>query len=233
MSIKDIMSIMGLFSGPKFLSPEAMEKKFSGVKNIILESNKLIDDVENQVKNLMKINSELDTEIKDIEKTIHDKLSDEMKKVSNFKKALNEIKTTFENYKITTLKNIHDQARRIINLEMQLDLLCNNPNYKKGEDTFNDIKAKLTDIGTEITKIETEIKAFHTAIETLKTSVLESLGEEFGRNLINNLFKDSTKIIDEVDNNFALLNNINKEFEKNVRDLSLHMSSGISELKLS
>tara|TARA_Y100000004_G_C8918732_1_gene414409 strand:- start:210 stop:890 length:681 start_codon:yes stop_codon:yes gene_type:complete len=226
------MSILQFFTGKKILSPDEMDERFAGVKNVILESNKLIDDVENQVKNLMKINSELDNEIKDIEKTIHDKLSDEMKKVSNFKKALNKIKTTFENYKLTTLKNIHDQARRIISLEIQLDVLCNNPDYKKGKDAFNDIKSKLTDIRTEITKIETEIKDFHTNIETLKTSVLESLGESFGRNLINNLFNNSTKIIEEVDNNFALLNNINKEFEKNFKDLALHMGAQVTELKI-
>lgn len=206
------------------VSKEAMEKKYLGISRVIEDTEKLIEDLEKQVFQLKQIDIDLNKEIILIEKTIHSKLSDEMKKVSNFQTALREIKIKFSDYKNTTLKAIRDESDKIINLESQFNILATNPLASDGQDAFNDIQTRLASINTEMGNIEKKITDFSGEITTLKTSTLEILGEDFGRQLINNLFKDSTTILDHVEKNFNFLKNINKDFEENFKLLKVHFS---------
>ena len=84
------------------------------------------------------------------------------------------------------------------------------------EDAMDRVEIDLGIVKTSITDIESKIKKFKDDIKDLKSTTLKTLGEDFGRDLVSNLFLDSKKITDDLEDHFKLLNSSRADIEKHM-----------------
>ena len=202
----------------RYLTPEEFEDKTKilGSANIARDANEFIDKAEEHMKKLVQTMTSLDKDITNFEKKLYSKLSVELNKVANLKTAVSEIDKLVQSYRTEVFMEIVKNARILMNLDTELMHLAETVARQPTEDAMDRVEIDLGRVKTSITDIESKIKKFKDDIKDLKSTTLTTLGEDFGRDLVSNLFIDSKKITDDLEDHFKLLNSSRADIEKHM-----------------
>ena len=202
----------------RYLTPEEFEDKTKilGSANIARDANEFIDKAEEHMKKLVQTMTSLDKDITNFEKKLYSKLSVELNKVANLKTAVSEIDKLVQSYRTEVFMEIVKNARILMNLDTELMHLAETVSRQPTEDAMDRVEIDLGRVKTSITDIESKIKKFKDDIKDLKSTTLTTLGEDFGRDLVSNLFIDSKKITDDLEDHFKLLNSSRADIEKHM-----------------
>lgn len=202
----------------RYLTPEEFEDttKIVGSANIVRDANEFIDKSEEHMKKLVQTMNSLDKDITNFEKKLYSNLSVELNKVANLKTAVSEIDKLVQEYRNEVFMKILKNARILMNLDLELMHLAETVSRQTTEDAMDRVEIDLGIVKTSITDIESKIKKFKDDIKDLKSTTLKSLGEDFGRDLVSNLFLDSKKITDDLEDHFKLLNSSRADIEKHM-----------------